>query len=159
MVADSEVDEVPGCDSGLSGFESRQSPKKIDMGYKDPEKQRAYAREWIRKRRQKWFSQNGPCIKCGSWENLELDHIEPEKKISHNVWSWSQQRRDKELSKCQVLCQECHKAKTAEDKIGPIKHGNGGYRLGCRCETCTEEHTMKKRSWRARRRLNNLSYT
>ena len=56
------------------------------------------------------------CIKCGSKERLELDHINPKekewnpkrsmcsKKLSENFW--------KEINKCQLLCYDCHKEKT-----------------------------------------------
>ncbi len=51
---------------------------------------------------------------CGSWNDLELDHINPETKVSHNIWSWSEKRRIKELKKCQPLCFGCHKKKSSE---------------------------------------------
>lgn len=66
-------------------------------------------------RRKAWLSENGPCAVCGSSEFLEIDHINPETKVSHNVWSWSESRRTEELKKCQVLCKKCHKEKTRAD--------------------------------------------
>jgi hypothetical protein len=45
---------------------------------------------------------------------LELDHVDPALKVSHRVWSWARERREAELAKCQVLCHDCHVAKTAE---------------------------------------------
>ena len=57
------------------------------------------------------------CISCGSEERLELDHINQEnkewnpkrsmgsKKLSENFW--------KEINKCQFLCYDCHREKTA----------------------------------------------
>ena len=56
------------------------------------------------------------CVKCGSKERLELDHINPEEKewnpkrsmcsknLSEKFW--------KEINKCQLLCYDCHKEKT-----------------------------------------------
>lgn len=84
------------------------------MGYSDPAKQRAYAREWMRKRRAAFFD-GKQCVRCGSTERLELDHVDPLQKTTHCVWSWSQKRRDEELAKCQVLCHDCHFAKTASE--------------------------------------------
>ena len=57
---------------------------------------------------------NGPCVKCGCWDldQLEVDHIDPNTKVSHRVWSWSKERRENELAKCQVLCRACHLTKT-----------------------------------------------
>ena len=90
------------------------------MGYKDPikkmEYQREYQRKWLAKRRQEWFDQNGPCVKCESWDNLEVDHIDPSQKVTSVVWSWSEKRRNEELAKCQVLCENCHHEKTITNK-------------------------------------------
>lgn len=86
------------------------------MSYLDREMQRAYQREWMRRRRRLWFAANGPCRECGSWDRLELDHIDPEKKVHHAIWSWSLQKRSAELAKCQVLCHGCHRAKTNADR-------------------------------------------
>ncbi|AXH46549.1 HNH endonuclease [Gordonia phage RobinSparkles] len=82
------------------------------MGYKDPIKRSAYQNEWLKKRRNEWLKENGPCVKCGSWENLEVDHKDRSKKITSSVWSWSAEKRNKELAKCQVLCKSCHLEKT-----------------------------------------------
>jgi 5-methylcytosine-specific restriction endonuclease McrA len=79
------------------------------------DKKRKYDREWMRARRKAWFDVNDSCKQCGSKERLELDHIDPKTKITHNVWSWNVERRNGELKKCQVLCHECHKEKTKID--------------------------------------------
>ncbi len=98
------------------------------------DKMRAYQRQWWRNRRLKWLAENGPCVKCGSSLNLEVDHIDPKTKVSHKVWSWSKPRREAELAKCQVLCRDCHRLKT----YGPRRHGTQAmYRAEkCRCEEC-----------------------
>jgi hypothetical protein len=62
---------------------------------------------WHR-RRNAWFTENGPCQGCGTWEDLELDHIDRALKEAHNIWNWSDVRREIELAKCQVLCRPCH---------------------------------------------------
>lgn len=74
-----------------------------------------YQREWIAKRRQEWFNSAGPCVQCGTMENRQLDHIDPKTKIHHAIWSWAKERRDKELTKCQVLCKNCHLEKSKKD--------------------------------------------
>lgn len=76
------------------------------------------ARELEKRRRIRtaWFAVNGPCRKCGVAENLELDHVEPGMKVSHNVWSWTPMRRELELQKCQVLCRHCHRYKTSSER-------------------------------------------
>ena len=81
------------------------------MGYTG-DKKREYQREWVAKRRATFFADKC-CAYCGSTKNLELDHIDPSQKVSHSIWSWSESRRNEELAKCQALCEECHKEKTA----------------------------------------------
>jgi 5-methylcytosine-specific restriction endonuclease McrA len=76
---------------------------------------REYQRKWIAARRAEWFAGKA-CAMCGSKESLELDHIIPALKVDNHIWSWSKQRRDEELAKCQALCEECHKKKTAKDR-------------------------------------------
>lgn len=80
-----------------------------------PEEQRRYQREWLARRRAAWFAENGPCVDCGSWEELQLDHVDASQKIEHNVWSWAKARRLAELAKCVVRCQPCHWDKTRKN--------------------------------------------
>ena len=119
------------------------------MPYKDPNQQREFNRVWIAKRRIEWLLANGLCTKCGSWDDLNIDHIDPKLKISHKVWSWSKERREIELAKCQVLCNPCHKLKTFKD-MGYGKHNASGYNRGCRCRICTDDVVAKNAAWRKR---------
>jgi len=83
-----------------------------------------YTSRWVRQRYRKdiihrWKRIKG-CKKCGYNENgvaLDLDHIEPGKKafaigngrsISSKTWLVVKE----ELSKCQILCKNCHAVKT-----------------------------------------------
>jgi hypothetical protein len=81
-----------------------------------------YQREWRARRRAEWFADK-KCENCGSTDDLELDHRDRNQKLSHKVWSWSKERRDAELAKCQVLCHPCHLAKsqTSGDLIHQAK--------------------------------------
>jgi 5-methylcytosine-specific restriction endonuclease McrA len=83
------------------------------MGYTG-EKKREYQRKWMANRRKEYFKDK-KCVKCGSTEYLELDHINPETKETHAIWSWSEERRTKELKKCQVLCEKCHLEKSSKE--------------------------------------------
>lgn len=128
------------------------------MPIRDPEERRAYHREWKRKRREDWFA-GKKCVKCGSAEKLELDHIDRTTKVSHNIWSWTEERRLAEIAKCQVLCEQCHQAKTTSERIA---HGTlARYTNGCRCEPCRAHKVMRrkleKRRAAARKRARNGS--
>lgn len=126
------------------------------MPYKDPVKQREYLRKRYARRRSEWLKHNGPCKNCGDWKNLEVDHINPKEKVSHSVWSWSEERMLNELAKCQVLCHDCHVQKTWEGRR--LCHGNySKYKKGCRCIPCRDAHTIYKRLYRKRKKQASLA--
>lgn len=79
---------------------------------------RRYQNEWMQRRRWAWISENGPCRWCGSYKDLEVDHIHPETKSMQpaRIWSRRKEVRDAELAKCQVLCHDCHEIKTAQER-------------------------------------------
>lgn len=116
------------------------------MPFKDKEHARLHQQKRVKTRRANYFA-NKVCVICNSSENLVLDHIDPSKKVSHRIWSWSQERIDEETSKCQVLCESCHHLKTLlfDRKLAP--HGSiAGYeRYGCRCENCKEAKQTKNK--------------
>jgi len=94
----------------------------------------------MKQRRDEWILANGPCAQCGSWDNLEVDHKNPEEK-SYNpalLWSRNKEFRDRELTKCQVLCKDCHLEKTAKYQEDNRKHGTlNTYKYhACRCNAC-----------------------
>lgn len=114
---------------------------------------RNYQRAWIAERRNSWIKENGPCRGCGSDENPEVDHINPQTKEIpiRSVWSRRKEIRDKELAKCQVLCKPCHNAKTILQFTRPISHGkrNSYQKYGCRCTGCKDAYSI----WRKARYL------
>lgn len=110
------------------------------MPYKDPDKQRLFVRTWMADRRRAWLHANGPCKRCGSRQNLRVDHIDPKTKKSHKVWSWSEKRRLEELAKCQVLCLACHRKKTVEN------HENArGAQIGAAVLTVRKVREIRRR--------------
>lgn len=122
------------------------------MGYKDPAKKREYQLEWIKKRRDSWLIENGPCILCNSWENLEVDHIDPSTKSIEpaRIWSLSAPKRTLELSKCQVLCDKCHLEKTRSELAYIPPHGTRARysrkdEHKCRCSLCREASSQYER--------------
>lgn len=82
------------------------------MPYKNLKQQRNYQRLWMANRRTEWFEENGPCVFCGSWDDLQLDHVNPEEKFTHRIWSYTKEKRDAELAKCRPLCKVCHQNRT-----------------------------------------------
>ena len=60
----------------------------------------------------------GKCVKCGTTENLEVDHVNPEDKTLRisSMWLRKHDSIMEELDKCQLLCHDCHKQKTREEK-------------------------------------------
>ena len=129
------------------------------------EEQREYQNRWIQQRRLDWIeSQGGKCVNCGSTERLEVDHINPKFKMINpaNLWSMSEsnERRIRELAKCQVLCHWCHLDKTSEGLTKPLIHGtsNAHGRKGCRFTACKKWDSDDEKAYRLRvkqKKLNN----
>lgn len=92
----------------------------------------------------------GKCLECGTTEDLQFDHINPDEK-SFNIskmWSISEARFLKELSKCQLLCELHHLNKT----LGEISVPHGGGLTGkrnCYCDLCKPLKQLYNREWRA----------
>lgn len=100
--------------------------------------------------RQKWLEQNGPCVDCGTWDNLEVDHVDPQQKVTHRFWNWSKEEREQEAAKCAPRCTTCHKKKTAIDMgYKGLVHGTRtGYTYyACRCNECREAATIGMRKY------------
>lgn len=142
------VDTPPSKGGAFRSVRVRISPRPPNMPYKDKARQSAYQVQYADRRRQEWIAANGPCCRCGNADRLEVDHIEPNKKVSHRVWFWSEERRNAELDKCQVLCYECHLNKTLAQRPS-TEHGRSAmYNKGCRCEVCVESHRIRVAEWR-----------
>lgn len=109
------------------------------MPYKDPEVQKEYQRVWVAKRRAKYLKDKH-CKKCGTTDILQIDHKDPSKKWKHRFWSYKWSTIFTELKKCQILCEDCHFKKTAEDirKMRKEAHGTpeGYNKWHCRCPEC-----------------------
>jgi hypothetical protein len=120
------------------------------------EEKRTYQRRWIARRRGEFFADK-VCVKCGSTDRLELDHIDPSTKVANSIWSWSLPRRQAEIAKCQVLCYKHHKEKSKADKWAKAvanlaPHGTRSRYDSvvdpCRCEACCAAHAVEVRRWR-----------
>lgn len=88
----------------------------------------------------------GICTVCGAAEELEFDHIDWTKKsfnFSRYYGRFSKSKALAELDKCQLLCVEHHKQKSAGDwaeqsALKTFTHGTtyGWMKKSCRCEEC-----------------------
>lgn len=93
----------------------------------------------------------GRCVRCGATKDLEFDHIEPENKVANlTVLALLRETFWAEVAKCQLLCIEHHREKTASERV-PWKHGVYGFRAKkCRCDICASEHRAFQRERKAR---------
>jgi 5-methylcytosine-specific restriction endonuclease McrA len=121
-----------------------------------------YLREYRKKRKEDAISQlGGQCVICGSKENLEFDHINPETKRDtiSNMWTSNKEKLQEELNKCQLLCRSCHLKKSQDegDYVRNRKswgHGLSGYiNYKCKCDICNESYKLyRKKRWKIERR-------
>lgn len=110
------------------------------MAYKNYEAQKAYQRAWVAKRRASFFKDKC-CQWCHAREDLELHHLDPERKENHAIWSWGEKRRETEIAKCIVLCKPCHvrahsEVRRLEAELRNPHGTRNRYDLGCRCPDC-----------------------
>ena len=93
-----------------------------DMPYADPEKNRAYKKEWKLKRvaeKSTWLNEyknKNPCSRCGkSYDPVCMDfhHVDPESKVStissflHGTHTL--EKLKEEVAKCEIICAHCHR--------------------------------------------------
>jgi hypothetical protein len=129
------------------------------MGYQGDFK-RQYDRERIATARAEWVaSKGGVCVKCGSSDRIEIDHIDPalkEYKIA-TIWSRRKEIREYELAKCQLLCYDCHKEKTLGYAIKDMKHGTLSMYQSrkCRCVECRAANARRCAQQRAAKKARN----
>jgi 5-methylcytosine-specific restriction endonuclease McrA len=105
---------------------------------------RKTTKERYHERRNKAYAYlGGKCVRCGSTERLEFDHIDQTKKTMEMVKCldvpfevfWA------ELQKCQLLCKKCHIKKTIEENHLHDTRTQHGFiaaytRRKCRCSLC-----------------------
>lgn len=101
----------------------------------------------------------GKCAICGSKDNLELDHINPEEKKFDcgKLLSVSMAKWDEEVKKLQILCKECHSVKSVKEAgyelvKGKDIHGTlSSYRY-CKCELCKEAKSKYMKEYKKNKR-------
>jgi 5-methylcytosine-specific restriction endonuclease McrA len=82
----------------------------------------------------------GICVNCGTSNNLQFDHINPNDVIYRisEILTHKIEKLLAELEKCQLLCIECHRNKTNRiDRIHADQtHGTLSSYKWCKCEEC-----------------------
>ena len=114
-----------------------------------------YVRENRERRRAEALSDKA-CADCGKSEpevRLQGHHRDPTTKGSNmaQMWNASPERMLEELAKCDILCEQCHKARHAAPHGTRARYKSELWR--CRCDECTEasrawhrEHYAKTRA-------------
>lgn len=93
----------------------------------------------------------GHCNNCNATSNLHFHHKkQPEKlfTLAKALSGWSQDRIQKELKKCILLCETCHK------QHHKSKFGCGTpqrYWRGCRCDLCRNANNIYVKHYRSLR--------
>ncbi len=106
---------------------------------KTNEEMRVYMAERRLGRRQKLLDMSGNrCVRCGSTECLEFNHLDRETKLfrlSGKDLDRSWEIILEEWAKCELLCSSCHKKYTS-NQMG-VPHGGGVQgKRGCSCAPC-----------------------
>lgn len=125
----------------------------------DKEKYNAYHKEYQlkryhRRRNAAILQLGGKCISCSSYEELELDHINPKDKLFSiaKLWGLSEEKWQSEIAKCQLLCKTCHIDKTRKDNGHDSRHTHGTYACyrhgGCRCKLCKNANREAQKKFR-----------
>lgn len=93
------------------------------MTHRDKEKYNAYLNNymkdrWTKRRAFAVESLGGECVVCGTTDELEFDHIDPDTKIMSIAKASSRSETFfwEEAGKCQLLCKPHHKEKTKQDR-------------------------------------------
>lgn len=127
------------------------------MPIRDMDKKRKTQREWVAKKKLRYIEiLGGVCVKCGSVDRLEVDHIDPSTKTVNPTKLWSRKHEIimEELAKCQLLCKDCHQEKTSAERVANrnLQHGEYGmYKwYKCRCQPCRDANSARVREQRAK---------
>jgi hypothetical protein len=120
---------------------------------------REYQRRYQLEKYRRWMAEarerlGGQCAVCGTTENLEFDHIDPAaKSFTLGTYRPNREAWDAEVAKCQLLCFEHHKEKTATERR-TVLHGTWGMyqNQGCRCQICRDFVNAYMKEYKRRKR-------
>jgi len=108
----------------------------------------------------------GKCVRCGTSEGqLHLDHKDASKKTmrASDLHSVNDKRFEEEVKNLQILCDDCHVAKTREawdysDRTPRPTHGSYWMfrKYRCRCPDCVKAYANKQKEWRKQQKEKRL---
>lgn len=107
---------------------------------------------YVRRRLAAISQLGGKCVRCGEDDQalLEFHHRDPSEKtftICGRLAGVSEQKLQDELSKCDLLCDDCHKKPHAsKSQCGTTAR----FAAGCRCEACRQARNREFNEWRYR---------
>lgn len=109
---------------------------------------------YYRRKDQAIKSLGGVCYQCGSCESLQFHHVNPGDKsfaVGSVLNGVSESKLALELSKCRLLCAECHRA---VHRANP-EHGSATMYInrGCRCDECRRGARDRMRVYRANKKM------
>lgn len=117
------------------------------LSNRDPTRHRDYMRGYILKKYHEIMIEakeylGGECVKCGSADGLEIDHIdrttktgEINKMVGNRAKFWA------EIDRCQLLCKDCHIRKTVSERGQLYYKGMHGFLSSyryCKCRKCKD---------------------
>lgn len=92
------------------------SPEKISV-----KKQKEYLARYIKE-----IKERNPCMDCKvayPYYMMDFDHVRGRKQanVAELIGTLSKKRIDEEIAKCEVVCSNCHRARTHIRKMGKAK--------------------------------------
>lgn len=125
---------------GRKNKKLQATPQPRERIVRTPDERAAHVK-YVKRHREKWIAQNGPCQRCGGEENLAAAYIDPAaaNMMASRIWQKSAAVRAVELAKCHVICGKCYlDAQAAERRGRGFRHGTRSMykKHKCRCPEC-----------------------
>lgn len=120
------------------------------MGYKNPEKQKLFQREWHAKRRA-FLLQEKSCAICQGTDRLEI--LKRESTAKRATCALSTKRWTTITSTYLILC-AAHAQEWRQSLFASlVRHGANQYRKsGCRCDVCVSGYRARRNAYYSRKK-------
>lgn len=107
-------ERLPRCVSCARDYQRKWHQKNRDKRLKRRQERKQEIRRWVLD-----YLSSNPCVKCGETDPvvLEFDHLRDKTLIvSRLIAGYGLDSVKHEVAKCQVMCANCHREKTAEEQ-------------------------------------------